>query len=136
MQASAANGFMATIMGNCKGVPFNYEPEYDTASPNNVVPWAALLGGILTQYEIGHFTPCTTLSNPATDGLLNITAGDPFSLTCNGPYETVSDSGTNRSRSVVMRSATGRRHAHRSQPVRHHRRPEPDHRLPGPPRRR
>jgi hypothetical protein len=95
MQASAANGFMATIMGNCKGVPFNYEPEYDTASPNNVVPWAALLGGILTQYEIGHFTPCTTLSNPATDGLLNITAGDPFSLTCNGPYETVSDSGTN-----------------------------------------
>jgi hypothetical protein len=95
MQASAANGFMATILGNCKGVPFNYEPEYDTASPNNIVPWAALLGGILTQYEIGHFTPCTSLSNPASGGLLNITAGDPFSLTCNGPYETVADSGTN-----------------------------------------
>jgi hypothetical protein len=56
MQASAANGFMATIIGNCKGVPFNYEPEYDWALPQNIVPWAALLGGILTQYEIGHFT--------------------------------------------------------------------------------
>jgi hypothetical protein len=95
MQASAADGYMATIIGNCKGVPFNYEPEYDTASPNNVVPWAALLGGILTQYEIGHFTPCTSLSNPASGGLLGLTAGDPFSLTCNGPYETVADSGTN-----------------------------------------
>ena len=94
MQASAANGFMATILGNCKGVPFNYEPEYDTASANNIVPWAALLGGILTQYEIGHFTPCASLSNPASGGLLNFTAGDPFSLTCNGPYETVADNGT------------------------------------------
>jgi hypothetical protein len=94
MQAAAANGFMATILGNCKGVPFNYEPEYDTANANNIVPWAALLGGILTQYEIGHFTPCTSLSNPATGSLLDITAGDPFSLTCNGPYEAVADSGS------------------------------------------
>jgi len=95
MQASAANGYMATILGNCKGVPFNYEPEYDTASPQNIVPWAALLGGILTQYEIGHFTPCTSLSNPAPPSLLAITAGDPFSLTCNGPYETSPDAGSN-----------------------------------------
>jgi hypothetical protein len=95
MQASAANGYMATILGNCNGVPFNYEPEYDTASPQNIVPWAALLGGILTQYEIGHFTPCTSLSNPATGGLLNLTAGDPFSLTCNGPYESTADAGAN-----------------------------------------
>jgi len=94
MQASAANGFMATILGNCKGVPFNYEPEYDTASPNNIVPWAALLGGILTQYEIGHFTPCTSLSNSASGGLLALTAGDPYSLTCNGPYESTADDGT------------------------------------------
>src|ERR1700720_3750100 len=42
MQASAANGFMATIIGNCKGVPFNYQPEYNTAKPQNLVPWAAL----------------------------------------------------------------------------------------------
>jgi hypothetical protein len=95
MQASAANGFMATDLGNCKGIPFNYEPEYDTASPNNIVPWAALLGGILTEYEVGHFTPCTSLSNPAPAGLLGLTAGDPFFLTCNGPYETTADSGSN-----------------------------------------
>jgi hypothetical protein len=94
MQASAANGFMATNIGNCKGIPFNYEPEYDTASPNNVVPWAALLGGILTQYEIGHFTPCSSLSDPATGDLLSLTFGDAFWLTCNGPYETANDSGT------------------------------------------
>ena len=48
MQASAANGFMATVIGNCNGKPFNYEPEeYDRALPQNIVPWAALLGGIL-----------------------------------------------------------------------------------------
>jgi hypothetical protein len=93
MQASAANGFMATILGNCKGVPFNYEPEYNRALPQNIVPWAALLGGILTQFEIGHFTPCTSLSNPATLDLGPVT--DTFWFTCNGPYETTPDSGSN-----------------------------------------
>jgi len=93
MRASAANGFKATIIGSCKGVPFNYEPEYDRALPQNLVPWAALQGGILTQYEIGHFTPCTSLSNPAS---LNFGAfSDTFWLTCNGPYETTADSGSN-----------------------------------------
>ena len=42
MQASAANGYMATNIGNCKGIPFNYEPEYSTAAQGNIVPWAAL----------------------------------------------------------------------------------------------
>ncbi len=92
MQASAANGFMATKMGNCSGIPFNYEPEYSTAKQGNIIPWAALQTNISTQYEIGHWTPCTSLSDPATGGLLGFTAGDPFSLTCNGPYETGSDS--------------------------------------------
>jgi len=85
MQASAANGFMATIIGNCKGVPLNYEPEYNRALPQNIVPWAALEGGILTQYEIGHFTPCTSLSD---ESAFNFgTFSDPFWQTCNGPYE-------------------------------------------------
>jgi hypothetical protein len=92
MQASAANGFMATIIGNCKGVPFNYEPEYDRALPQNIVPWAALLGGILTQYEIGHFTPCTTLSDERAFDFGTFT--DPVWLTCNGPYEAAADTGT------------------------------------------
>ena len=89
MQASAANGYMATIMGNCKGVPFNYEPEYNTAAPQNLVPWAALLGGVLTQFEIGHFTPCTSLSDPFTFAIPGFT--DPTFATCNGPYESAPD---------------------------------------------
>lgn len=92
MQASAANGFMATILGNCKGVPFNYEPEYNRALPQNIVPWAALLGGILTQYEIGHFTPCTSLSNESALDFGTFT--DPFWFTCNGPYEATADDGS------------------------------------------
>jgi hypothetical protein len=92
MQASAANGYMATKLGNCKGVPFNYQPEYSTAAQGNIVPWAALQTDISTQFEIGHWTPCSSLSDPATDGLLGFTAGDPFSLTCNGPYEAPADS--------------------------------------------
>jgi len=92
MQASAANGYMATNIGNCKGIPFNYEPEYSTAAQGNIVPWAALQTDISTQFEIGHWTPCSSLSDPATGGLLGFTAGDPYSLTCNGPYEATSDS--------------------------------------------
>jgi hypothetical protein len=92
MQASAHNGYKATRIVDCSGTPFNYEPEYSTAQKQNIVPWAALQTDISTQYEIGHFTPCTSLSDPATDGLLGFTAGDPFWMTCNGPYENKSDS--------------------------------------------
>jgi hypothetical protein len=96
MQASAANGYMATKIGNCKGEPFNYQPEYDTAAQGNIIPWAALQTDISTQFEIGHWTPCSSLSGPASefDDLLNLTAGDEFWLTCNGPYEAESDSGS------------------------------------------
>jgi hypothetical protein len=87
MQASAANGFMATNIGNCKGIPFNYEPEYSTAKVGNIIPWAAIQADISTEYEIGHWTPCSTLSDPATGATLGFTGGDPFFLTCNGPYE-------------------------------------------------
>jgi len=93
MQASAANGFMATVIGNCKGVPFNYEPEYNRALPQNLVPWAALEGGILTQYEIGHFTPCTSLSDQSALDFGTFT--DPFWQTCNGPYEAAEGGGPN-----------------------------------------
>jgi len=94
MQASAANGYMATKIGNCKGVPFNYQPEYNTAAQGNVVPWAALETDISTEYEIGHWIPCSSLSDPASsfDDLISFTAGDEFWLTCNGPYEAADDS--------------------------------------------
>jgi hypothetical protein len=92
MQASAANGYARTSIVDCSGTHFNYEPEYSSAAKANIVPWAALATDISTEFEIGHFTPCSSLSDAATDGLLGITAGDPFSLTCNGPYENESDS--------------------------------------------
>lgn len=94
MQASAANGYATTHIADCSGTPFNYEPEYSSASKANIVPWAALQTDISTQFEIGHWTPCTSLSDPATGGLLGLTLGDPFFLTCNGPYEAASDSGS------------------------------------------
>jgi hypothetical protein len=86
MIASAANGFMATNPGDCTGVPFNYEPEYNTAKPANVIPWAALQTNISTDFEIGHFIPCSTVTNPAT-----IAVGSGVTDTtwqhCTGPYE-------------------------------------------------
>lgn len=95
MQASAANGYAATSITDCSGTPFNYEPEYNTAARANQVPWAALQTNISTQFEIGHWTPCTSLSDFSTDfGIDFFTMGDPFYLTCNGPYEAGGDSGS------------------------------------------
>jgi hypothetical protein len=85
MIASAANGFMNTNIGNCKGTPFSFQPEYSTASAGNIVPWAALEANILTQFEIGHFTPCTSLSGSGTFTVGSFT--DHFATTCHGPYE-------------------------------------------------
>ena len=85
MIASAANGFMNTSIGNCKGTPFNFQPEYSSAAPGNIVPWAALEANILTQFEIGHFTPCTSLSGSGSFTVGTFT--DQFATTCHGPYE-------------------------------------------------
>jgi hypothetical protein len=85
MIASAANGFMNTNIGNCRGTPFSFQPEYSSASAGNIVPWAALEANILTQFEIGHFTPCTSLSGSGTFTVGSFT--DPFATTCHGPYE-------------------------------------------------
>jgi hypothetical protein len=59
MVASAKNGFMNTSIADCSGTPFNFRPEYSTASTINQGGWAA--GNIDVSYEIGHFTPCTKL---------------------------------------------------------------------------
>jgi len=89
MQASAANGFMATNINNCSGTPFNYEPEYSTAAVNNIVPWAADQVDISTQFEIGHFEACSSVINP-----INVNTVPGFSFVndvtwtkCLGPYE-------------------------------------------------
>jgi hypothetical protein len=99
MQASAANGFMATNINDCSGVPFNYEPEYNTSAPLNIVPWAALQVNVSTQFEIGHFEACTSLSNPVKvsklPGLLPYFSAvkDKTWNTCNGPYENTAPGG-------------------------------------------
>ena len=59
MLASAKNGFMNTSIADCSGTPFNFRPEYSTASTANQGGWAA--GNIDVSYEVGHFTPCTKL---------------------------------------------------------------------------
>jgi hypothetical protein len=63
MVASAANGFMNTSISSCDGTPFTFHAEYDTASIQNRVPWAALEGGVLMEQEIGHSEICSSLAN-------------------------------------------------------------------------
>ena len=86
MIASARNGFMSTSIKDCSGRPFNYQPEYSTAKPQNIIPWAALETNISTQFEIGHFEPCTSVQNPAPFTLG--TFSDTVWQDCVGPYET------------------------------------------------
>ena len=87
MQASAANGFANTSIADCSGTPFNFQPEYGTAAATNVVPWAALQTNISTQFETGHFEPCTKVTS-ASSLQLAPTVFDTFYNTCHGPYET------------------------------------------------
>jgi hypothetical protein len=85
MIASARNGFKATSIKDCSGTPFNYQPEYSTAKKQNIIPWAALETNISTQFEIGHFEPCTSVQNP-----LPFTFGtfhDRIWQDCTSPYE-------------------------------------------------
>jgi hypothetical protein len=87
MQASAANGFMATDMSDCGGIPFNYEPEYNTAAVNNIVPWAADQLAVGTEFEIGHFEPCNSLTKPFSVNLVLPGVTDVTWNQCHGVYE-------------------------------------------------
>lgn len=86
MIASAANGFMNTSFKDCSGHPFNFQPMYNTARPQNSITWSVLLSGILTEYEIGHFIPCSTVTGPMT---LTLAPGvtDTSWKSCHGTYE-------------------------------------------------
>ena len=107
MVASAANGFAQTRMSDCSGIPFNYQPEYDTAKPQNIIPWAALETNISTQFEIGHFEPCRDVLNPVPFSM-GLSFTDTVWQDCTGPYENTGppDGGKNRSR--AMRRVTRR----------------------------
>jgi hypothetical protein len=101
MQASAANGFMATNINDCSGTPFNYEPEYSTSAAHNIVPWAALQVNTSTQFETGHFEACSRLTQPLNvntipfPGLSQIT--DVTWNRCHGPYENAAPAGAEKS---------------------------------------
>ncbi|MFZ0180919.1 MAG: hypothetical protein WAL84_13765 [Candidatus Dormiibacterota bacterium] len=92
MQASAANGFANTSMADCSGTPFNFQPEYSTAKKGNITPWAALQTNISTEYEIGHFEACTSVTNQIGTGAGG--SGDPLYNNCVGPYESTADTGS------------------------------------------
>lgn len=83
MVASATNGFMNTDPGTCYGTPFDFHPEYNTAAPQNQVPWAALEGGVLMEQEIGHFESCNSVGG----GSLGFSFDPAASWTCNGGIE-------------------------------------------------
>jgi hypothetical protein len=86
MIASAANGFMNTDPTTCNGTPFNFQPEYDTASTGNFLPWGFGPYMINDESEIGHFEACTSVTGPQT-----LTSGsftDTYFTNCAGPYET------------------------------------------------
>ncbi len=86
MIASARNGFMTTRMSDCSGRPFNFQPEYATARPQNIVPWGFGPYGINTQFEVGHFEPCTSITGRSTLTMGSFT--DTYFNVCHGPYET------------------------------------------------
>jgi hypothetical protein len=81
MIASAANGFMNTSVADCSGTPFNFQPEYNTAQAQNLIPWGFGPYMINSQFEIGHFEPCQSLQNPVTS------TGDTYYTNCVGPYD-------------------------------------------------
>jgi hypothetical protein len=91
MVASGKNGFMNTNYKTCAGTPFNFHPEYNTAKQQNQVPWAALEGGVLMEQEMGHFEPCSSITNsyPYTASYADgQTFDDPDTAqTCVGGFE-------------------------------------------------
>ena len=87
MQASAANGFQNTSIADCSGTPFNFQPEYNTASSANVIPWAALQTDISTEFETGHWESCTSLSDPLVPNPFDSSDTGGAYNECNGPYE-------------------------------------------------
>jgi hypothetical protein len=89
MIASAANGFMNTSPTDCSGTPFSFQPEYSTARAQNVIPWGFGPYMINSQFEIGHFEPCTSVSAPATLSEGSFT--DTYYQNCSGPYDTAAE---------------------------------------------
>ena len=89
MQASAANGFMNTDPVTCAGQPFNFQPEYSSARAANVIPWGIGPYMINSEFEIGHFEPCTSVRGKSSVPLGSF--NDTYFTRCIGPYEPKAD---------------------------------------------
>jgi hypothetical protein len=76
---------------NCKGHKFNFQPEYSTARARNIIPWGIGPYMINDQYEVGHFEPCTSVSDKRTITISKVK--DVFYKHCIGPYEPRKDGG-------------------------------------------
>jgi hypothetical protein len=87
MQGSAANGFQTTSMADCSGTPFNFQPEFNTAAPGNISSWTAIAADISTEFETGHFEPCTSLADQLTENPFDPLDQSPNYNECSGPYE-------------------------------------------------
>ena len=90
MIASGANGFMNTDPFSCNGSRFNFQPEYNTARPQNIIPWGIGPYMINDTYEIGHFEPCTSVTGRGTTKVGKVK--DVFFKNCHSPYEATKDS--------------------------------------------
>jgi hypothetical protein len=88
MIASAGNGFANTNPFDCTGTRFNFQPEYSSARAANILPWGFGPYMINTQFEIGHFEPCTSVSGKAKIKLSG-SFTDTYYKHCAGPYEPV-----------------------------------------------
>jgi len=87
MQGSAVNGFQTTSMADCSGTPFNFQPEFNTAAPGNISSWTAIAADISTEFETGHFEPCTSLTDQLTGNPFDPLDQSPNYNECSGPYE-------------------------------------------------
>jgi hypothetical protein len=84
MVASGANGFKNTDPFSCRGTSFNFEPSYSTASAGNFLPWGPGAYNITSEFEVGHFEACTSVTGSAG-------TPDPSFNVCHGPYESALD---------------------------------------------
>lgn len=55
MLASGKKGFANTDLNSCATSPYDFHPEYNTARPQNIIPWAALEANVNIAVETGHF---------------------------------------------------------------------------------
>jgi hypothetical protein len=93
MVAGARNGFANTNLTSCATTPFNFHPEYNTASTQNVNPRSALQANVNYAIETGHFElgangdgdsdDSECFLGPTIAGCLDISSGGDLDF--NGP---------------------------------------------------